>query len=312
MSPFRPVVAIVGPTAVGKSERALVLAERLDGEIVSADSRLLYRGMDIGTAKPSREQRARVPHHLIDVAEPEESWSLARFRSAALDAIRTIQERGRLPFLVGGTGQYITAFLEGWMPPPRAGDERMRQTLERFAADHGPMALYARLEAVDPETAAAIDPRNVRRVVRALEVFEATGVPMSRAKRREPPPFDVLRIGLTLPRRELYGRIDARIEQMLQAGLVQEVRSLLRRGLSPKAPALSAIGYRQIVEFIEGQVDLDEAVRRIRRATRQLVRHQANWFKPGDPRIHWFESRTGVEDSIEILVRHWLAAQGGL
>ncbi len=312
MSAFRPLVAMVGPTAVGKTERAITLARRLDGEIVSADSRLLYRGMDIGTAKPTPEQRALVPHHLIDVAEPEDVWSLARFRAAALEAIQSIQERGRLPFLVGGTGQYVTAILEGWSPPPRPPDERLRRNLERYAAEHGALALHARLQAVDPEAAAAIDPRNVRRVARALEVFETTGAPLSKARARQPPPFDALRIGLTLPRPELYARIDVRIEEMLDSGLVDEVRRLLGRGLSPTAPALSAIGYREIVLYLGGEIDLEEAARRMRRATRQFVRRQANWFKASDPRIHWFESRPGVEDSMERLVRRWLAAQGRL
>lgn len=311
MSAFRPLVAIVGPTAVGKTERAITLARRLDGEIVSADSRLLYRGMDVGTAKPTPEQRVLVPHYLIDVAEPEDVWSLAQFRVAALEAIRCIQERGRLPLLVGGTGQYVTAILEGWTPPARPGDETTRRMLERYASEHGASALYARLQAVDPEAAVAIDSRNVRRVVRALEVFEATGVPMSRARRREPPPFKALRIGLTLPRPELFARIDARIDQMLDNGLVDEVRRLLGRGLSPTAPALSAIGYREIVLHLGGECDLEEAVRRMRRATRQFVRRQANWFKPSDPRILWFESRDGVEDDIERCVRQWLAEEAG-
>lgn len=310
MSRFLPVVAIVGSTAVGKTECSIHLARRLEGEIVSADSRLLYRGMDIGTAKPTAEQRALVPHHLIDLAEPEENWSLAAFRTAALEAIQSIHARERLPFLVGGTGQYVTAILEGWTPPPRPSDEALRRSLEGFAAAHGHQALHERLRAVDPEAAAMIDPRNVRRVVRALEVYESTGIPASRLRERRPPPFQTLRIGLTLPRAELYARVDARVQAMLAAGLVDEVRRLLERGLSPEAPAMSAIGYREIAAYLRGEISLEEAQNRIRRATRQFVRRQANWFKLSDPRIHWFESREGVEDGIEHLIRKWLASEG--
>jgi tRNA dimethylallyltransferase len=310
MTRLLPVVAILGPTAVGKTEVALALAERVSGEIISADSRLLYRGMDIGTAKPTQEQRARVPHHLIDVADPREIWSLGRFRQGALAAIQEIHGRGNLPFLVGGTGQYLTALLEGWSPPPLPGSAGLRSELEAEAAKHGAQALHERLRQVDPRAAATIDPRNVRRVVRALEVFELTGQPASRQRSRRRPPFESLWIGLRLPRPELYARIDARLEAMLQAGLVDEVRRLLGGGLPPSQPSLSAIGYRQIVEHLEGSLGLDEAVARIRRATRQLVRRQANWFKASDPRIRWFDSRPGVEDEIEVALRAWLRPLG--
>ncbi len=294
---------------MGKTETAIRLAERLDGEIVSADSRLLYRGMDIGTAKPTSQQRARVPHHLIDVADPEKPWSLALYQQAGLQALRDIRARGRLPFLVGGTGQYVRAVVEGWSPPPRPPDDRLRRDLEAFAAEHGPEALHRRLAEVDPARAAEIDPRNVRRVVRALEIYALTGVPPSRLRRRQPPPLDPLWVGLTLPRPELYARIDERIERMLKARWLEEVRRLLARGLTPDSPAMSAIGYRQLARHLQGEISLEEAVREIRRATRQFVRRQANWFKADDPRIHWFEARPAVEDQIEALLRRWLAAR---
>lgn len=309
MTPDQPVVAILGPTAVGKTELSLGLAERLDGEIVSADSRLIYRGMDIGTAKPTPAERGRVPHHLIDVAEPHEIWSLAVFRQAALHAIADIQGRGRLPFLVGGTGQYVTAILEGWSPPALPADRALRGELEGFAHEHGAQALHHRLQQVDPEAARRIDVRNVRRVVRALEICTLTGLPASLQQGRHPPPFRSLWLGLTLPRGELYARVDARIDAMLEAGLVGEVRGLLLRGLSPDLPSMSAIGYRQIAEHLRGEVSLEEAVRRIRRATRQFVRRQANWFKPDDPRIHWYVRRPGIEDEVERRVRDWLGAE---
>ncbi len=310
MTKLPPLVAIIGPTAVGKTEISIYLAQRLNGEIISADSRLVYRGMDIGTAKPSLEDRARVPHHLIDVTEPENPWSLAVFRRAAHEAIEEVHLRGKLPFLVGGTGQYVIAILEGWSPPPKSGDPGLRRELEAFAATHGSQALHKRLADVDPDTASRIDHRNVRRVVRALEIYQVTGLPLSQQRMAHPPPFRVLRVGLTLPRSELYLRIDARIDAMLEAGLVKEVEGLLARGLSPDLPAMTAIGYHQIADYLQGVISLDEAVRRMRRATRQFVRRQSNWFKADDPHIHWFEARQGVEVSIVELVRVWLGENG--
>ncbi len=301
-----PVVVILGPTAVGKTEISLRLAQALEGEIVSADSRLLYRGMDVGTAKPTPEQRRLIPHHLIDVADPHQPWSMARFRREALRAVTDIHRRGRLPFVVGGTGQYLTALLEGWEPPPRAADASLRRELESFAAEHGAEALHRRLAEVDPERAAQIDPRNVRRVVRALEIYHLTGEPPSRVRRRRPPPWDALRLGLSLPRAELYSRIDARVEAMLQSGLIEEVRRLLQAGVPVDSGPMSAIGYRQIAAYLQGDLSLQEAVAAIRRATRTLVRRQANWFKRQDPSIRWFEARPGVEAEMERVIRAWL------
>jgi tRNA dimethylallyltransferase len=303
-----PLVCLVGPTAVGKTEAALRLAERLRAEIVSADSRLLYRGMDIGTAKPSSEERSRVPHHLVDVAEPDETWSLEQVRGAVLHAVGEITARGRLPLMVGGTGQYVRAILEGWEPPPRADDPAVRLRLEAFAREVGPDALHARLLQVDPSSAARIDARNVRRVVRALEIHEVTGQPASTQRRRQPPPYRILRLGLTAPRPVLYARIDNRIDQMLERGWVDEVRGLLEQGFDPGLPSFSAIGYPQIVEVVQERRSLDEAKSEIRRRTRVLVRRQANWFKPDDRSIAWFEYQAGVAEEMEAEVRRWLAA----
>ncbi|MFQ5944234.1 MAG: tRNA (adenosine(37)-N6)-dimethylallyltransferase MiaA, partial [Anaerolineales bacterium] len=188
------LVAVVGPTAVGKTDASIEIAEALGAEIVSADSRQIYRGMTIGTAKPSSDQLACVPHYLIDVAEPEEIWSLARFKGAAVEAIDQIQARHRLPLLVGGTGQYVTAILEGWLPPPKAPDNSIRDRLESIASQQGPLALHAKLEAVDPSRAREIDPANVRRVARALEIYELTGAPASKQRRSSPPNYPVLRL----------------------------------------------------------------------------------------------------------------------
>ena len=306
MTQEHPLVAIIGPTAVGKTEISICLAERLGGEIVSADSRLLYRGMDIGTDKPSKEVRSRIPHHLIDVTEPDQPWSLAIYRRKAMEVIDTIHQRGRLPMLVGGTGQYVTALLEGWIPPPRSGDPSLRQRLENYAEEFGSVALHQQLEQVDPTSAAKIDHRNIRRVVRALEIYHITGFPTSQQRSNQPPPYRSLRVGLTLPRAELYARIDARIDAMMDAGLFAEVEELLERGYDPDLPAMSAIGYRQITDHLRGSISLDEAVSQMRRATRQFVRRQSNWFKRDDPRIHWFDVRDDVLDKVASLIRDWL------
>ncbi len=302
------LVAIVGPTAVGKTEVGIGIAEALEAEIVSADSRLIYRGMDIGTAKPNGEQLSRVPHHLIDIAEPEESWSLAQFKHAADEAIAEVQERDRLPLLIGGTGQYVSAILEGWLPPPRSPDDALRNTFENFAAENGPLALHARLEAVDSQAAKSIDPANVRRVARALEVYELTGSPLSEQRRSNPPDYRIVRLGLNLPRPELYARIDERIDRMLERGLVDEVQVLLDRGIELDHPPMSAIGYSQIGEYLRGNGTLEEAVAEMRRLTRQFVRRQANWFKADDPTIEWYEVGEGTTERLVDRIKTWLQA----
>jgi tRNA dimethylallyltransferase len=302
------LVAIIGPTAVGKTEAGIAVAEALQAEIVSADSRLIYRGMDIGTAKPSPEQLDQVPHHLIDIAEPEESWSLAQFKRAADGAIAEVQEQDRLPLLIGGTGQFVSAILEGWLPPPRSPDDALRNNFENFAAENGPLALHAQLEAVDPLAAKSIDPANVRRVARALEVYELTGTPLSEQRRASPPDYRILRLGLNLPRPELYTRIDKRIDRMLERGLADEVQALLDRGIELDHPPMSAIGYSQIGECLRGNGTLEEAVAEMRRLTRQFVRRQANWFKADDPMIEWYEVGEGTTERLLDRIRSWLQA----
>lgn len=298
-----PLIVMVGPTAVGKTELAITLAERLNGEIISADSRLFYRGMDIGTAKPSALELQRVPHHLIDVAEPDETWSLALFQKTAREVIDNIHARGRLPFLVGGTGQYIRAVIEGWLVPELAPNPGLRAALEAWGKEVGASGLFARLGIIDPGAAAQIDYRNQRRTIRALEVILSTGRLFSAQRQRTDTPYNLLIIGLKRPRLELYTRIDARIEAMLARGLVEEVKSLLNRGLSPGASALSAIGYREMISYLVGELTLDEAVAQMKRATRIFVRRQANWFKESDPTINWFEVKSGIEEKIEEKIR---------
>jgi tRNA dimethylallyltransferase len=304
-----PLVVILGPTAVGKTEIAIQLAERLDGEIVSADSRLFYRGMDIGTAKPTLAERRRVPHHLIDVADPDQAWSLALFQREARKAIADIHARGKLPFLVGGTGQYVRAVIQGWQVPEAQPDPRLRSALENWAEQIGEDGLHARLALLDPEAAAGIDPRNLRRTVRALEVILSTGKPFSRQRGRKGSPYRLLLLGLRRPRPEIYQRIDARIQAMLAEGLVEEVKSLLRGGYSPDLPTMSAIGYREIIAYLQGEITLDEAVVRMKRATRTFVRRQANWFKADDPKIRWFDVGESSLDILERTIRDWLGGK---
>jgi len=298
-----PLVVIVGPTAVGKTEISIQLAERLNGEIVSADSRLFYRGMDIGTAKPTIEERLRIQHHLIDMANPDETWSLSVFQRFVTDAIADIHTRGKLPFLVGGTGQYIHAITHGWAPPTIEPDTRLRAVLEELAKSRGNDWLHQRLALIDPASAETIDPRNLRRTVRALEVIFSTGCRFFDQRGQGESPYNNLTIGLNRPRPELYSRVDARIETMFAAGLLDEVRSLLAQGYSPDLPTMSAIGYRECAAVLRGEMSLEEAKVQMRRMTRVFVRRQANWFKAQDAEIKWFEAGEIKMDEIEKEIR---------
>lgn len=303
----RPVVILVGPTAVGKTAMALALAGELGAEIISADSRLFYRGMDIGTAKPTKEDLRSVPHHLIDIAEPDQTYSLALFQREALRIINDIHSRGKLPLVVGGTGQYVRAITEGWTIPPQQPDERMRAAIEAWAEEIGAQELHARLALLDPEAAEKIDWRNRRRTVRALEVIFNTGRRFSEQRTKGALPYRYKIIGLKRERAELYARIDARIGQMLADGFADEVRGLLAKGYAPDAPALSAIGYCEMAATIKGEMSLDEAVVLIKRRTRQFVRRQANWFKENDPKIRWFEMNAPAQAAVKAYI---LSAEG--
>jgi tRNA dimethylallyltransferase len=299
------LVAIVGATAAGKTPLAVGLAERFGGEIVNADSRQVYRGMDIGTAKPSAAEQARARHWLIDVVNPDETMSLGRYLDLAGEALADCRARGVLPLLVGGTGQYVWALLEGWRVPRVPPDRRLRAELEARASTEGPQSLVDELASFDPASAAQIDARNLRRVVRAIEVYRATGRPFSEWQTRRPPAFDWLAIGLACERNELYRRIDARVDGMLAAGLVDEVRSLIERGYGCDLPSMSSIGYRQVCQHLEGELTEAEMVARIKTETHRLARVQRNWFKATDARIRWldvssadpFEEAAGIVES---------------
>lgn len=274
-----PLTAIIGPTAVGKTALAIELAQRWNGEIISADSRQIYRFMDIGTAKPTPAERAAAPHHLIDICDPDEPFSLATYQDMAYAAIADVTARGRLPLLVGGTGQYLAAVLEGWHIPRVPPQPELRAELEAEAGRAGAAVLHARLAAVDPAAAAQIAPTNVRRVIRALEVFLVSGEPISAQQVREPPPYTLRTLWLTRPRAEVYARADARIATMLAGGLVEEVAGLVERGYGWELPALSSLGYIQFRAYLEEQATLAECVERLKFDTHNFIRRQGAWFR---------------------------------
>ena len=281
------LIAIIGPTAAGKSAQAMMLAPQVNGEIVSADSRHIYRRMDIGTNKPTPEEQRRVRHHLIDLREPHECFSLGEYVELAWAAIADIRARGKVPLLVGGTGQYVRAVLRGWRVPPVPPHNDLREKWTRYAHERGSSALFAELAARDPDAAQAIDPRNTRRVVRALEVMEVTGQRWSELQRRERLPLRAEVIYVNLPRSELYARADARLVRMIEQGWLAETQALLdffaQQGLDADAalclPSMSALGYREMATVALGRAMLDQAIEAIKRATRRLIRMQDTWFR---------------------------------
>ncbi len=292
------LVAIVGPTATGKSRLALRLAQDFDGEIVSADSRQVYRYMDIGTAKPRRQELSLVSHHLIDIVDPDQDFSLAQYQQLVYRAIDDIQQRNKLALLVGGSGLYVWAVLEGWEIPQVPPDPEFRHSLEEKVAIGGTDELYQELVKVDPVAARRIDRRNVRRLIRALEVYRYAETPLSQLQHKKAPPFNALIIGLTLDRAELYRRIDLRVDKMIERGLVEEVRKLVNMGYGFHLPAMSSVGYKQIGMFLRGELTLTAAVEQIKFETHRFVRHQYSWFRLKDDRIHWFDIQSEVEPEI--------------
>jgi tRNA dimethylallyltransferase len=303
--PTSRIIAVVGATATGKTDLGLRLAEALGGEIVNADALQAYRGLDVGTAKPTAEERARAPHHLVDVLEPTQRWSAGEFARQARQAIEEIHARGRWALVVGGSGFYLKALFEGLTPLPRAQPE-IRAELKRREAEEGPEALHAELAAADPASAARLAPADRQRVVRALEVLRATGRPLSEWIAAQPAParpLSALHVGLTLPRGILYDRIAVRVAGMMQRGWLAEVQELLERGIGPSAPAFQAIGYRQLVRHVHGEITLEEAVADTVRATRRFAKRQQTWFRR-EPQVRWFDPRdlsAGVSGVLELI-----------
>jgi len=292
------LVAIVGPTGAGKSQLAIRLAQTFNGEIVSADSRQVYHYMDIGTAKPSPEELALIPHHLINIVNPDEDFSLAQYQQLAYRAIADIQQRNKLALLVGGSGQYVWSVLEGWGIPQVPPDPEFRHSLEEKAAKLGKDKLYQELIKVDPMAAQRIDPRNVRRVIRALEVYRGTETPISQLQYKKTPLFSALIIGLTTDRGELYHRINLRVDLMIKQGLVAEVDRLINMGYDLSLPAMSSIGYKQIGMFRKGKITLATAIEQIKYETHRIARHQYAWFQLKDNRIKWFDIQGKVDSEI--------------
>lgn len=277
------ILAVAGPTASGKSALALTLAAQLDGEIVCCDSMQIYRGLDIGTAKPTVAERAAIPHHMVDIRDPADLFSMADYVMLATAAIRDITARGRLPVVCGGTGLYLDALLRGTAPEPPAADEALRAELLQLAAERGEKYLHEQLTACDPASAAAIHPHNVRRVARALEIYRVTGVPKSEWDRRSaaaPSPFRATVLGLSFYHRELlYARIDRRVDEMIAAGLAEEVTRLDAAGIFAHSPtAAAAIGYKELLPFVRGECSLAAAVQTLKTATRRYAKRQITWF----------------------------------
>lgn len=304
------VVAILGPTATGKSACAIELACRLNGEIISGDSMLVYRKMNIGTAKPTAEELALVPHHLVDILEPDAQFSVVDFKTRAEELIADINARGKLPIIAGGTGLYIKALLENYSFNEVDEDKELRQKLEQEAEADGPEKLYKRLQELDPEAARIIHPNNVRRVVRALEsALKGGHVSQSssynEAEKQSELAFDALVFGLTMERNFLYERINKRVDIMLEMGLEQEVRELLQQGVPTTCQSMQSIGYRQMVWYLEQGMPYDEAVDKLKQATRNFAKRQLTWYKKM-PYVDWLEidRRLDYVTAIEKMYQH--------
>ena len=288
--PLWPLVVITGPTATGKSEVGVRLAEHLDGEVISADSMLIYRGMDIGTAKPTPPEMRGIPHHMIDLVEPDEDYSVALFQKQARSVVEEVLERKKLPLLVGGTGLYIGAVIDPYDFSGARGDPSIRESLQKEALEKGPDSLHRRLLKVDPGAASKLHPKDTRRVVRALEVFYLTGKPISTYQTMDrvgQPIYDLFMFGLTMDRARLYRRIEQRVDHMVQAGLVDEVKALLQRGSRMELNSMRGLGYKEIAEYLTGACSLGQAVELLKRNTRRFAKRQLTWFRR-DTRIQWY------------------------
>ncbi|NRR01004.1 tRNA (adenosine(37)-N6)-dimethylallyltransferase MiaA [Brevibacillus sp. RS1.1] len=299
------LVVIIGPTAVGKTQLSLELAEQFDGEIISGDSMQVYRGMDIGTAKAEPEELASIPHHLIDIKNPDEEYSVAMFQESAAGLISDINQRGRLPFIVGGTGLYIESVTHRFQFSTTSQDPELRDRLQRLADSEGVEALHARLADVDPITAERLHPNDVKRVIRALEIYESSGYKMSDFQlRAKHSPYDLVMIGLTMDRAKLYERINHRVELMIEAGLVEEVRGLLDAGYDASLVSMQGLGYKELIPYLYGEITLEKAMNDIQQRTRHFAKRQLSWFRRMEE-IHWFDMTDSAEqrNNVETIKR---------
>lgn len=295
------LLVIVGPTAVGKSNVALRLAEEYDGEIISADSVQVYRGLDLGAAKPSLAERATVTHHLIDIVDANDNYTVADFQQDAALVITDVLNRGKLPILVGGTGLYVRAILKGFAFSDSGADQEFRHKLQKAAELFGPEHVHQKLAAVDAQTASKLHPNDLRRVIRALEVFSQTQLPISEqvALTPESSVYDAAQIGLTMPRDLLYTRIEERVDKMIAQGLVDEVKCLLAQGVLPQAKSMQSLGYKQIVSYLKGDISLPTAVELIKRDTRRFAKRQVTWLRR-DAEIQWVDVHK-IGDVVDIV-----------
>lgn len=294
------LLCILGPTAVGKTEIAIEVAQHLNAEIVSVDSRQIYREMDIGTAKPTREEQLAARHHLIDCVDIADSFSVAAYQSLADAAISNIHNRDKRVMLVGGSGLYFRAIVDGLFEGPSA-DAAIRKRLRQEAAHQGVEALHTRLRACDAASAAHIHPNNLVKVIRALEVYELTGTPISQLQQQwnNKPRYPFIAFGLSLPREQLYRRIEQRVDAMLADGLIEEVERLLARGYSRNSIALQSFGYKEFIVYLDGNCTLDEAIAQLKQNTRRFAKRQLTWFR-GDARLKWIE-RKSTKQVVEVL-----------
>ena len=301
-----PLIIIIGPTGVGKTDLAIALAQRLNGEIIGADSRQIYRYMDIGTAKPTPEQQALAPHHLVGFVEPDYNLSLAEYQDLAYQSIDNLQRQGKLPLLVGGSGQYITAVEEGWSIPRVAPDYQLRAQLEAFVEANSAAALHKRLQQADPVSAERIHPNNVRRVIRALEVHMLTGQAISALQEKRAPPYRILVLGLRMDREQLYPRVDERVDNMIASGFVAEVQTLLDMGYNRHLPSLSGLGYLELAEHLLDGTPLDETIQRTKFSTHEFIRQQDVWFRGHDNGILWHNVEDIEVDTLAQSLSDWL------
>lgn len=301
-----PLILILGATAVGKTTLSIELAQRLNGEIIGADSRQIYRHMDIGTAKPSTDEQAQVPHHLIDIIDPDYNLTVAEYQDMAYQKINDLHNQNKLPFLVGGTGQYLSAVEEGWSIPRVPPHPKIRAELEAYVVEHTAQALHEELQKVDRISAEKIHPNNVRRVIRALEVYRVTGEPISKLQVKKPPPYRILTYGLRLDRDLLYPRVDKRVDHMIEHGFIEEVQTLLDMGYDRILPSMSGLGYLEIAEHLLDGTPLDEAIQKTKFSTHDFIRRQDVWFRGHDNGILWHNVEELNVDAIEQSIYDWL------
>mgnify|MGYP001258064894 CR=1 FL=1 len=296
------LLALVGPTAVGKTKMSIRLAKKINGEVISGDSMQVYRGMDIGTAKIKPEEMEGIPHHMIDILDPDEAFSVSQFQRMATELITQINRRQAIPLLVGGTGLYVQSVTHQFRFPEKKGSAMIRQKWKTYLAQHGPHQLHEALRKRDPEYARTLHPHNTRRIIRALEIWELTGQSMREYQQdwHKESPYDLIMIGLTMERSTLYERINRRVDQMVKEGLIEETERIIAKGIPEDATALQAIGYKEIIQYLKGRLSKEEAIALLKRNTRRFAKRQFTWFRRMKE-IHWFDltEEKGFDTTVE-------------